>query len=155
ERMVEISIRLVKSIPPDGHLTIVVDLMEYVVRALRQLGRLEAAGRFRERVADRFMAGRAHAASGAHPRGAERGGEYLGILPALSETWVIARAWDQARPIIDEVTAVLVDPSRPMTSVARARLLSRYAGTLGQADPAAALPRIEAIFTTQQSLYND
>jgi hypothetical protein len=134
-------------------------LLRQCFRGLRKLGLRDEADRLLGRMAGLVLKGRGAGPDGTLAGAAERTGAGAGAWSkALRLLLHVAAGWcyfgqpDRARPVFDEARALLFRGELPPTE--QTPLACAYAGSLGHAPPALALPRLEEIFTHLERVHD-
>ncbi len=122
-------------------------LLGQAFRGLRKLGLRDEIDRLLGRMAGLILKGRSVGADGTLSGAAERTGpeavrwsKSLRLLLHVASGWYHFGQPDRARPVLDEARALLLQGDLPPLD--QTALAVAYAGSLGQAPPADALPRL-------------
>ncbi len=134
-------------------------LLGQAFRGLRKLGLRDEIDRLLGRMADLILKGRGVGPDGALAGAGERTGpEAIGWSRSLRLLLHVAAGWyhfgqpDRARPVLDEARALLLRGDLP--PIDQTALAVAYAGTLGQAPPAEALPRLAELCSQLERIHD-
>ena len=134
-------------------------LLGQAFRGLRKLGLRDEIDRLLGRMADLILKGRGVGPDGALVGAGEPTGPgAIGWSKSLRLLLHVAAGWyhfgqaDRARPVLDEARALLLRGDLP--PIDQTALAVAYAGTLGQAPPAEALPRLAELCSQLERVHD-